>query len=161
MEYLLKAVILGIIQGLTEFLPVSSSGHLVLFASFLEFEDSGIAFEVFVHFGTLVSVLIAFRKELTHMITAPFEVWINKSTDKEIKEFLNWDFYIIVATIPESAKEKPRMAKVIAVGTDEDLQELVKAGDTIIYSKYSGDELKMDDKEYIIVQRGDILAIVK
>lgn len=100
MEHLIKAVILGIIQGLTEFLPVSSSGHLVLFASFLEFEDSGIAFEVFVHFGTLISVLIAFRKELTRMISAPYEVWINKSVDKETKGFLNWDFYIIVATIP-------------------------------------------------------------
>ncbi len=63
--------------------------------------------------------------------------------------------------IPESAKEKPHMAKVIAVGTDEDLQEHVKTGDTIIYSKYSGDELKIDDKEYLIVQRGDILAIIK
>ncbi len=62
--------------------------------------------------------------------------------------------------IPESAKEKPRMAKVIAVGTDEDLQEHIKVGDTIIYSKYSGDELKIDDKEYLIVQRGDILAVV-
>lgn len=62
--------------------------------------------------------------------------------------------------IPESAKEKPRMAKVVAVGTDEDLQELIKVGDTVIYSKYSGDELKMDDKEYIIVQRGDILATI-
>ncbi len=62
--------------------------------------------------------------------------------------------------IPETAKEKPRMAKVIAVGTDEDLQEHIKVGDTIIYSKYSGDELKIDDKEYLIVQRGDILAVV-
>jgi len=62
--------------------------------------------------------------------------------------------------IPESAKEKPHMAKVIAVGTDEDLQELIKVGDTIIYSKYSGDELKIDDNEYLIVQRGDILAVV-
>lgn len=62
--------------------------------------------------------------------------------------------------IPESAKEKPRMAKVIAVGTDEDLQEYIKEGDTVIYSKYSGDELKMDDKEYIIIQRGDILATI-
>ena len=62
--------------------------------------------------------------------------------------------------IPDSAKEKPRMAKVIAVGTDEDLQEHIKEGDTIIYSKYSGDELKIDDKEYLIVQRGDILAVV-
>ena len=63
--------------------------------------------------------------------------------------------------IPETAKEKPRMATVIAVGTDEDLQEHVKVGQKIIYSKYSGDELKIDDKEYLIVQRGDILAIVK
>jgi len=63
--------------------------------------------------------------------------------------------------IPETAKEKPRMATVIAVGTDEDLQEHIKVGDTIIYSKYSGDEIKIDDKEYLIVQRGDILAVVE
>jgi len=63
--------------------------------------------------------------------------------------------------IPESAKEKPRMAKVIAVGTDEELQELVKTGDTIIFSKYSGDEMKVKDKEYLLVSRGDILAIVE
>jgi chaperonin GroES len=63
--------------------------------------------------------------------------------------------------IPDTAKEKPRMAKVVAVGTDEDLQELVKVGNKIIYSKYSGDEIKVDDKEYLIVQRGDILAIVE
>ena len=62
--------------------------------------------------------------------------------------------------IPESAKEKPRMAKVIAVGTDEDLKELIKVGDTIIFSKYSGDELKVKEKGYLIVQRGDILAVV-
>jgi chaperonin GroES len=62
--------------------------------------------------------------------------------------------------IPDTAKEKPRMAKVVAVGTDEDLKEHVKVGNTIIYSKYSGDEIKIDDKEYLIVQRGDILAIV-
>lgn len=63
--------------------------------------------------------------------------------------------------IPDTAKEKPRMAKVVAVGTDEELKEMVKAGDTIIYSKYSGDEIKLDDKEYLIVQRGDILAVVE
>ena len=62
--------------------------------------------------------------------------------------------------IPDTAKEKPRMGKVVAVGNDEDLKEQVKKGDTIIYSKYSGDEIKLDDKEYLIVQRGDILAVV-
>jgi chaperonin GroES len=64
--------------------------------------------------------------------------------------------------IPDTAtKEKPTMGKVVAVGTDEDLKENIKKGDTIIYSKYAGDEIKMDDKEYMIIQRSDILAIVK
>ncbi len=63
--------------------------------------------------------------------------------------------------IPDSAKEKPRMAKVIAVGTDEELIKLVKVGDTVIYSKYSGDEIKVDKKEYLLVQRSDILATVQ
>ncbi len=62
--------------------------------------------------------------------------------------------------IPDSAKEKPRMGKVVAVGTDEDLKELVKVGDTVLYSKYSGDEIKVDNREYLIVQRSDVLAIV-
>jgi chaperonin GroES len=64
--------------------------------------------------------------------------------------------------IPDTAtKEKPTMGKVVAVGTDEDLKENIKKGDTIIYSKYAGDEIKVDDKEYMIIQRSDILAIVK
>ncbi len=62
--------------------------------------------------------------------------------------------------IPDTAKEKPRMGKVVAVGTDEDLQEKIKVGDKIIFSKYSGDEIKIDNKEYLIVQRSDILATV-
>ena len=63
--------------------------------------------------------------------------------------------------IPDTAKEKPRLGKVIAVGTDEDLQEKVKVGDKILYGKYVGDEVELDGKEYLIVQRADILAIIK
>jgi len=63
--------------------------------------------------------------------------------------------------IPDTAKEKPRLGKVIAVGTDEDLQEKVKIGDKILYGKYVGDEVELDGHEYLIVQRADILAIVK
>jgi chaperonin GroES len=63
--------------------------------------------------------------------------------------------------IPDTAKEKPRMGKVVAVGTDEDLQEKIKVGDKVIFSKYSGDEVKIDNKEYLIVQRSDILATVE
>ena len=63
--------------------------------------------------------------------------------------------------IPDSAKEKPRMGTVIAVGTDEDLKEKIKEGDKILFAKYGGEEITVDGKEYKIVQRADILAVLE
>jgi undecaprenyl-diphosphatase len=60
----LHAIILGVIQGLTEFLPISSSGHLVVSQQLLGLVEPGIAFEISVHLGTLAAVLIFFRKEI-------------------------------------------------------------------------------------------------
>ena len=100
MEHIIKAIVLGLVQGLSEFLPISSSGHLVIFADILNFKDAGIAFEVFVHFGTLCSVLIALRREVIKLVYAPYAVWVKKTEDDEIKEFLRWDLYIILASIP-------------------------------------------------------------
>lgn len=65
---LLKALLLGLVQGLTEFLPVSSSGHLVLFNTILGVESGSIAFEVAVHLGTLIAVLIYFREDLIMVV---------------------------------------------------------------------------------------------
>ncbi len=62
--------------------------------------------------------------------------------------------------IPDSAKEKPTMGEVIAVGTDEDLQEHVKVGDKVLFGKYGGEDITLDGKDYKIIQRSDILAIV-
>jgi len=63
--------------------------------------------------------------------------------------------------IPDTAKEKPRMGKVVAVGTDEDLREKVKEGNKILFTKYGGEEISFDGTEYKIVQRTDILAVVE
>ncbi len=63
--------------------------------------------------------------------------------------------------IPDTAKEKPRTGIVIAVGTDEELKELVKEGDTVLFAKYGGEELTMDGDEIRIISRSDILAIVE
>jgi chaperonin GroES len=63
--------------------------------------------------------------------------------------------------IPDTAKEKPMIGEVIAVGTDEDLQELIKIGDKILYGKYGGTEVDIEDKKYLIVSRSDILAIIE
>lgn len=60
--------------------------------------------------------------------------------------------------IPDTAKEKPRRGTIAAVGNDEELQELVKEGDVILYGKYAGDELSYDGTDYLILNRGDILA---
>lgn len=68
--------------------------------------------------------------------------------------------------IPGSAAEKPVIATVIAVGPGgvvdgKDVVMQVKAGDRVIYSKYAGREVKMDEEEYTIVRQGDILAVVE
>ncbi|MBI9030460.1 co-chaperone GroES [bacterium] len=63
--------------------------------------------------------------------------------------------------IPDSAKEKPQMGEIIAVGNDEDLQEIVKVGDTVLYAKYGGSEVELDGEKYLIISRSDILAIVE
>ena len=91
---------MGLVQGLSEFLPISSSGHLVLAAEILNFHEEGIAFEVFLHMGTLFSVLLVFRHEIGKMILAPYMVWLNKSDDAEYIEYLHWDYYVVLATIP-------------------------------------------------------------
>lgn len=68
--------------------------------------------------------------------------------------------------LPGGSKEKPQQAEVIAVGPGgtvdgKEVKMEVKTGDNVIYSKYAGTEVKLDDDEYIIVKQSDILAIVK
>jgi chaperonin GroES len=63
--------------------------------------------------------------------------------------------------IPDTAKEKPRMGTVIAVGTDEDLREKIKEGNKVLFARYGGDEIEMNGKEYKLIQRSDILAVVE
>ncbi|MDD3465061.1 MAG: co-chaperone GroES [Candidatus Cloacimonetes bacterium] len=63
--------------------------------------------------------------------------------------------------IPDTAKEKPHIAEVIAVGTDEDLQKIVKVGDRVLFGKYSGTEIEIEGEKLLILSKDDILAIVE
>lgn len=63
--------------------------------------------------------------------------------------------------IPDTAKEKPQMAEVVAVGTDEDLQKIVKVGDVVLYGKYAGTEVEIEGQKLLILSKDDILAIVE
>lgn len=68
----LEALILGIVQGVTEFLPVSSSGHLVLAKYLLGVRTGGAMFEVFLHFGTLLAILLVFRVKIGKIVVSVF-----------------------------------------------------------------------------------------
>jgi len=63
--------------------------------------------------------------------------------------------------LPDTAKEKPRRGKVVEVGTDEELAEKIKTGDTIVYAKFTGDEIEFEAKKYLLISRSDILAVIK
>jgi len=69
MPILLKAILLGLIQGLTEFLPISSSGHLVIFQDFFGFHENSLLFDVFLHVGTLVPIVVIFWKDIGTLLT--------------------------------------------------------------------------------------------
>ena len=62
--------------------------------------------------------------------------------------------------IPDTAKEKPQQAEIVALGTDEELKEIFKVGDLVIYSKYSGTEVKYKGSEFLILSKSDVLAKV-
>ena len=63
--------------------------------------------------------------------------------------------------IPDTAKEKPQIAEVIAVGNDEDLQKIVRVGDKVLFGKYAGTEIEFEGEKLLILSKSDLLAIVE
>ena len=89
-----QALILGIVQGLTEFLPISSSGHLALLQNY--FQEINVGFDVIIHFATLLAILVFFFKDILQFIKGFF------SFDWKNKDF-RICIYLIIATIPIAA----------------------------------------------------------
>lgn len=93
---LLHIIVLALIQGLTEFVPISSSAHLILPSQLLGWEDQGLAFDVAVHVGSLAAVLVYFRKEVINLLQGWLTTGFSKTPSADGK--LAW--YIIIATLP-------------------------------------------------------------
>jgi undecaprenyl-diphosphatase len=90
-----QALLLGVIQGLTEFLPVSSSGHLAIAQHYLPgFNQPGLLFDVLLHFGTMLAVVIYFRRELVRLALACFRTGPEAETDRRILLLL------VLASVP-------------------------------------------------------------
>ena len=118
----LQILILALVQGLTEFLPVSSSAHLILVPILTGWEDQGLAFDVAVHVGTLSAVVIYFRKEISKMFVTWVASVLGKGVDKDAK--LAWA--VLLGTIPvglagllfkDFIEENLRSAYVLAAAT--------------------------------------------
>ncbi|KAF3981083.1 MAG: undecaprenyl-diphosphate phosphatase [Methylococcales symbiont of Hymedesmia sp. n. MRB-2018] len=91
-----QAVVLALLQGLTEFLPVSSSAHLILLPILVGWEDQGLAFDVAVHVGTLVAVVAFYRQDLMQIIAA----WSASICGKGMTDDARLCWYVILGTIP-------------------------------------------------------------
>lgn len=88
----IEAIILGLVQGLTEFLPVSSSGHLTIAKELFGIETGNLSFEVMVHAATVCSTIVAFRKEILDLLKGLFNMQMNPQ-----KEYI---FKIVLSMIP-------------------------------------------------------------
>ncbi|HEV2383156.1 MAG TPA: undecaprenyl-diphosphatase UppP [Terriglobia bacterium] len=95
---LYQAVVLAVIQGLTEFLPVSSTAHLALFPGFAGWTDPGLTFDVALHAGTLVAVLLYFWKMWLEMLAAA--AGLGPKNDPKTGENRRLFWYLIIGTIP-------------------------------------------------------------
>jgi undecaprenyl-diphosphatase len=93
---IIQAVTLALLQGLTEFLPISSSAHLILIPVLTGWKDQGLAFDVAVHIGTLTAVVLFYRKDLVAIISDWFASLLGKPATVNSK--LAW--YVILGTIP-------------------------------------------------------------
>lgn len=102
----MSLILLGLVQGLTEFFPVSSSGHLVIAKHFLKLNLSGAAFEAFVHFGTVLAVILLFRKEIKELVISFFDSIYKLSHGENITSvFKNnssskFAWFLVISTIP-------------------------------------------------------------
>ncbi len=90
-----EAIILALIQGLTEFLPISSSAHLILPSQLLGWQDQGLAFDVAVHVGTLAAVVFYYRKEVGELIVGWFNSWRGQHSS-----YSRLAWFIVWATVP-------------------------------------------------------------
>jgi len=120
---ILHIIILAVLQGLTEFLPISSSAHLILLPKLVNWPDQGLAFDVALHLGTLIAVVLYFRKDLGRLIYQWLKSFKNQRLNHESR--LAWG--VIVGTMPvglagllishSNAENYLRLPSIIATST--------------------------------------------
>ena len=150
----LNNILIGIIQGLTEFLPISSSGHLVLGKTLLHMNNDSIALEVLVHFGTFLSVIIYFRDDVKNLIVQGFKYFpdflkfgiagIRKNIDPKNLYYPYYIYFIILGSIPAAVIGLSYKDEIESIFADPKIALicLMVTGIVLILSKYAKDKDK-------------------
>lgn len=158
---IIQIIVLALVQGLTEFLPISSSAHLILVPFVTDWPDQGLAFDVAVHVGTLTAVVLYFRKEINKM----FFAWLQSLKGKHSEDSkLAWG--VLIGTIPvglagllykDFISEHLRTPLVIAVTT-------LIFGFLLWYADWSGkrqrDEHSLSWKDIIVIGCAQAIALI-
>lgn len=93
---IVQLVILSAVQGVTEFLPISSSGHLIIMPRIMDWKDQGLAIDIAMHIGTLMAVILYFRKDVLTVLAGGRDLMIRKDSTDDTRLFLN----LVIATVP-------------------------------------------------------------
>lgn len=153
---------LALVQGLTEFLPISSSAHLILVPQLLGWPDQGLAFDVAVHLGTLVAVVAYFRKDIVTLFLA----WLASITRRTVTAEARLAWGVIIGTIP---------AGLFGLAFKDSIETylrspLVIAATTIIFglllwladrrSRLNRDEYTLGWQDFLIIGGAQALALI-
>jgi undecaprenyl-diphosphatase len=158
----LQIIVLAVVQGLTEFLPISSSAHLILVPVILQWPDQGLVFDVAVHVGSLIAVVGYFRHEVVNMTRAWFASVIHRQSSADSR--LAW--WVIFGTLPAVAcgmlfkdlvETDLRSPLVIAWAT---IGFGVLLGIADRYSRHRRDEYSLTLKDVLIIGAFQALALI-
>jgi len=163
---IVQAIVLGVVQGLGEFLPISSSAHLILMPWFFNWTDPGLGFDVALHWGTLLAVLMYFRQDIWLLIKGFWHSLFKSTSDfkENIYQKLSW--FIIVASVPGVVLGKLLESKAETVFRTPLLLAITLAGFGVLL--YLADRLgekcknldRMTWKDSLLIGLSQALAVI-
>jgi len=159
---LIQAVILGLVQGITEFIPISSSAHLAIIPFLFNWPQQPISFDIALHLGSLIALLIFFRKKLKKIFTGIFSKDTNTSKSSRRLTLL-----LIISTIPVALLTLTAKDLIVSLSTNPITisLSLIVVGIVLVYDKYifkySGEISKMSLKSAFFIGVFQSLALIR
>lgn len=163
---LIQALVLGLVQGLGEFLPISSSGHLIVTPWLFGWKDHGLGFDVALHWGTLLAVLVYFRNDVINLIRGFWHSLFKSTRDLQNNIYQKLSWLLIIASIPgaiigkllEKQAESAFRNPVLVAAT------MASFGIVLLLADWLGKKMKNLDRisksDALLIGLGQALAII-